>query len=95
MEIQLSKATYCLNPRRIIYIEYFLADSGYPYTSKKNTYSPDMSQSELEKAEKKEDTQLVKHIRIKMTDGEEIIFCTNDDNYYNEIKGKLERIIGE
>jgi len=95
MEIKLSKATYCLNPRRIIYIEYFLADRGYPYSSKKDTYSPDISQSELEEAEKTENTQLVKHITIKMTDGEEITFCPNNDNYYNEIKGKLERLIGE
>ena len=94
MEIQLLEATYCLNPRRIVYVEYFFADKGYPYSSKKNTYSPDISQSELEKIEKTEYTQLVKHIRIKMTDNEEIMFSTNDNNYYNDIKGKMERLIG-
>jgi len=91
MEIRLSQATYCLNPRRIIYIEYFLADKSDPYSSNKITYSPDIPQSKLDEIK---DIPLAKHIRIKMTDNEEIMFCTNDDNCYNEIKEKMEKIIG-
>jgi hypothetical protein len=94
MEIKMANTTYCLNPRRIIYVQYFIAHVGYPYSSHDNTYSPYTSQSELEKIEKTELIQLSKFIRIKMTDNEEIMFCTTDDNYYNEIKEKMERIIG-
>jgi len=96
MEIKQSEAIYCLNPRRIIYIEYFLADrrelillNGYG-----GTFSPDILQSKLDEIKKKGHLSLERYIRINMTDNQKLTFKINNDSEYNEIKEKLERIIG-
>ena len=96
MEIKRPDVTYCLNPRRIIYIEYFLADAreltydnGYG-----GTFSPDITQSKLDEIKKEGHLSLGRYIRINMTDNKKLTFKINNDSEYNEIKEKLERIIG-
>ena len=95
MEIKLNGITYCINPRRIVYIEHFIASESYPYYNKE-TFSPDTPQSELDKYLKNSDIlRFKKFIKIIMTDKEEIFFgVDDDDNYYNELKKSLERIVG-
>jgi len=93
MEITKNEATFYLNPRRICYIEYFLADEGYPYYGNR-TYSPYRSEAELEKIKENSDIdRFGKFIKIIMTDGKEFFFSANDDDF-DEITQKLEKIIG-
>ena len=92
MEIRLRNGYYCLNPRRIIYVKYYLAhehEDGYQL-------SPNISKKELERIADEGfiSPDFVHCIDIKMTDGENIKFRTEDLDYYNNIKAKLENIVG-
>jgi len=91
MEIKLKSSTYCINPRRIIYVEHFIAEEAYPYSNKRK-FSPDTPEEEFEKCGFP--SRFSNHIVIQMTDDEKIEFLTDNEDLYDEIKSKLEKIVG-
>jgi len=119
MEISLKNTIYTINPRRIIYIEYYLelkpgkenflrdkekneifnrfgkeavdnfefleSDSMY-YEQEKKRFHPNSPDVEIENFQKV--------ICIYMTDEKKLKFIIENDEEYNELKNKLEKIVG-
>jgi len=95
MEIRLGDGFYCLNPSRIIYVKYYVAPFQYENDGRYQ-FPPDTPKDEIEKtANERGFASNFSHcIEIKMTDGENIMFTTEDIDSYNNIKAKLDNIVG-
>ncbi|WP_162502371.1 hypothetical protein [Treponema endosymbiont of Eucomonympha sp.] len=88
MEISLQNGLYAINPRRIVYIEYYKENH-------RSVYGYGYGYGRVHPNDKNEETQdYQKVIVIHMTDNETIRFETEDSSDYEEIKNKLRDIVG-
>jgi len=93
MEIKLGSATYCINPRRIVYVKhYILRVQGSSMDDISPEGFPESYREENPNLEKY--TQFRRYIEIEMTDDVQLRFRTDDEAMYDVIKGKLEKIVG-
>ena len=94
MEIVLNSCIYAINPRRIIYIEYYrVPPNNGKYVNIEN-YEFFRENNMIGELNEEEENTFRHKIVIHLTDDKKLDFYINDEKEYKEIRDKLESIVG-
>ena len=95
MEITLKRGTYALNPRRIIFIEYYrIPPCNGKYVKQSENYRLNKLAWNSSELNEDEDKDFLHMIKIHLTDDKEITFSVDNEEEYESIRDELKRVVG-